>query len=323
MRAFLFILYFFYMLPALSQNCCTGGSPLANNLNLSNLDSGLSVQIVYDRNLMNDFVSGTKTLDDDSYDRSNSSVFIQVAWALDNNFSVGLMLNHSRHYFSRNTLVAGRETRSSGIGDLVLSTNYNIWKKGKHNLQIGAGVILPTGENDQRDENFDILLPWDLQPGYGGWGGLLMSQYQNGRIIVDNLNYFSLVVYQFLLENRKPETAQIFQQGSEYQLYQGLGYNILLSNNVLIAPQAGFRLKYTNKDQINNAVVQSSGGLWLYNMLGLNIQFPRNTTVMLACESPVFRQLSGSQLTTSNRYRLGVNLFFWGSSESKERSFNF
>ncbi len=323
MRVLIIIIFVAVALSAQSQNCCTGGSPLANNLNLSNLDSGLSVQIVYDHNLMNDFVSGGEVLDDDSYDRYNSSAFLQISWALNQNFSFGLMLNHSSHYLNRQNVNVDRETKSKGIGDLVLKSNYNIWKKGKHNVQICAGIVLPTGENDARDENFDILLPWDLQPGYGGWGGILMAQYQNGRIITDNLNYFGLLVYQHLFKNQKPETSQTFQQGSEYQFYQGLGYNIFLNNNILFAPQAGLRLKYTNQDQIDNALVESSGGIWLYNMLGLNILLPNNLTFMMAYESPVFRRLNGSQLTTSSRFRFGINMFFGGKEEPKERNFNF
>ncbi|WKV11869.1 hypothetical protein [Marivirga harenae] len=323
MKALIFILFLLSALPVIGQNCCTGGSPLANNLNLSNLDSGLSVQMVYDRNLMNDFVSGSEVLDDESYNRYNSSVFLQVSWALNNDLTFGMMLNHSTHYLNRKTINADRETKSRGIGDLILTSNYNIWQQGKHNVQIGAGLVLPTGNNANRDENFDILLPWDLQPGYGGWGGVLMAQYQNGRIIMDNLNYFGLLVYQYLLNNQKPGTAQFFQQGSEYQFYQGLGYNIYLNNNILLAPQAGFRIKYTNKDRINDALVESSGGIWVYNMLGLNILLPNNLTFMLAYENPVFRKLNGSQLTTSARFRFGINMFIGAKEEPRERRFNF
>lgn len=222
----------------------------------------------------------------------------------------------------RKTINTGRETETNGVGDLVFTTNYNLWQKGKHNVQLGAGIVFPTGRNDAKDKVFDILLPWDLQPGYGGWGGIVMTQYQNGRILVDNLNYFGLLVYQHLFKNQKPETSQIFKQGAEYQLYQGLGYNIY-SNRVVIAPQAGFRLKYTNRDHIDGALVLSSGGIWLYNMFGVNVLLPHNFTLMAAYEKPVFRHLNGSQLTTSNRFRFGINIFFGGKEVPKKRILNF
>jgi len=150
-----------------------------------------------------------------------------------------------------------------------------------------------------------------------------MAQYQNGRIIADNLNYFGLFVYQHLFENRKPQTTQYFKQGAEHQLYQGLGYNIYL-NSIVLAPQAGLRLKYTNQDRIDKSLVQSSGGIWLYNMLGLNILFHENLTLMMAYETPLYRQLNGSQLTTSDRFRFGLNMFFTGKKEEQlERIFNF
>lgn len=322
MQFLYFLIFVFISLPSLAQNCCTGGSPLANNLNLSKLDSGLSVQLVYDHNLMNDFVSRGTVLDDDSYLRYNISNFLQLSWAMNKKLSFGLMLNYSTHYLNRRTTISGRETKSSGLGDLVFTTNYNLFQKGKHNVQVGAGLILPTGRNDVKDVNFGILLPWDLQPGFGGWGGILMGQYQSGKIITDNLSYFGLLVYQYLFENQKPQTSQFFKQGSEYQFYQGIGYNLFLFD-FLVVPQLGFRLKYTNQDQINGAIVESSGGFWLYHMLGLNVQLFQNLTLMAAYEAPVYRQLNGSQLTTSDRFRFGFNAIFGSKEKSPESTLNF
>lgn len=322
MKIIFYFLLFSLATSALGQNCCTGGSPLANNLNLSNLDSGLSVQIVFDQNNMSDFVSNNEILDDDSYVRYNSSLFFQLSWAIKKDFSLGLMLNHSKHFLNRKSINVGRETESKGIGDLVFITNYNFWQKGKHSAQLGAGVVLPTGRNDVKDKDFDIILPWDLQPAYGGWGGLVMVQYQNGRVLVDNLNYFGLLVYQHLFENKKPETSQIFKQGAEYQFYQGLGYNIFL-NQLVISPQLGLRFRYTNQDRINHTLVESSGGIWLFNMIGLNVLLSQNLTFMAAYENPIYRNLNGSQLTTSNRFRVGIHMFFGDKEEQKERILNF
>jgi hypothetical protein len=319
--------HFFIILLLLShvsfaQNCCTGGVPLANNLNLPGIDSGLYVQIVYDRNIMNDFVARSKLLDDDSYIRYNTSFFVQASWSINKRISLGFMMNHSSHYLNRKSITTGREIKTNGIGDMVFTANYNLWNKGKHNFQLGAGIVLPTGKNDLKDKNFDILLPWDLQPGYGGWGGLIMAQYQTKKIFIDNLSYFGRVVYQHSFENKKPETTQVFKQGGEFQIYQGLGYNILL-NKFIISPQAGFRLKFTNHDYIDNAKVESSGGIWFYNMLGLNMVLSQNTTLMAAYETPLYRYLNGSQLTTSGRIRFGIVMFFGAKEVKGERVINF
>ncbi len=96
-------------------------------------------------------------------------------------------------------------TRSKGIGDVRLTGLVRLWRNEMHQLHLNAGLSLPTGDIDARDDTpmGRARLPypmqigsgtWDLLPGitYVGrtasfsWGGQLSATYRTG---VNNRGY--------------------------------------------------------------------------------------------------------------------------------------
>lgn len=130
----------------------------------------------------------------------NDSHFIDVgiSYRINPRFTVSAALPvvvNDRSQVVRNTAraILGRfHTQASGIGDARLMANAWIWNPEHHrkgNLNLGMGVLLPTGEKDARD-TFQVFragnvvseertVDQSIQPGAGGWGIILdMYGYQ-------------------------------------------------------------------------------------------------------------------------------------------------
>lgn len=61
-------------------------------------------------------------------------------------------------------------TASEGIGDIRIIGGYDLYKGGGHSLEISAGLSLPTGSTDERDDTpagSNQLLPYPMQIGSG------------------------------------------------------------------------------------------------------------------------------------------------------------
>ncbi|MDH3667415.1 MAG: transporter [Paracoccaceae bacterium] len=61
-------------------------------------------------------------------------------------------------------------TKSQGIGDARVIAGYDIYKGGGHSLEISAGLSLPTGSTDERDDTPagpNQVLPYPMQIGSG------------------------------------------------------------------------------------------------------------------------------------------------------------
>lgn len=134
---------------------------------------------------------------------------ISLTYAINPRFSATFTVPfvvHDRSQVVRDTnrVILGRfHTQSAGIGDVRLEGNGWILdpkKAPKHNLLLGVGLDMPTGEKDAKD-TFQVYdrnsgqvvaqernVDQSIQPGDGGWG-VILSLY-GYRQLIPRLNAF-------------------------------------------------------------------------------------------------------------------------------------
>lgn len=139
----------------------------------------------------------------------NNSNFIDigVTYQINSRFSVTAVLPfvvNDRSQVVRNAarVILDRfHTQSAGIGDVRVTGNAWLWDPATHhkgNLNVGLGVVTPTGEKDAKD-TFQVFragqivgvertVDQSIQPGTGGWGITLeLYGYQQ---IMNRLNAY-------------------------------------------------------------------------------------------------------------------------------------
>ena len=92
-------------------------------------------------------------------------------YGVTDNFSIMAMVPYiwkSMDHVTR--MGVGFTTQTEGFGDLRLISGYDIYKTGGHTINLSAGLSVPTGSTDKRDDTpagADQLLPYPMQIGSG------------------------------------------------------------------------------------------------------------------------------------------------------------
>ncbi|MBI2970417.1 MAG: transporter, partial [Gammaproteobacteria bacterium] len=186
---------------------------------------------------------------------------------------------------------AGRISRdTSGIGDLSLFGRYEVYRRDRpgRTFRVApfAGVIAPTGDDDDRDRFGE--LPRPLQAGTGAWGGLggAVASYQTLRYQFD-----AQIAY------AARGTDRGFQAGDELRF--DVSYQHRLWPRTLGAGVPGFlygvlesNVVYAGRDGRN---VDNSGGTQWFLTPGLQY-VTRRWVVEAAVQLPVLRDMHGDAI---------------------------
>ena len=291
------------------QACCSAGSPLLGSLEVSNVYGGeLQVGLTYELNVLKDVYSGSIRLDDDFRKRTVNSFILEANYGISERFSVSSLftfINQSRNISTYGNLSSNLNT--SGLGDAVLLLKYNIVPldfANQFELSIGGGLKLPIGNSTLLSEG--ILIPADMQPGSGSWDGILWGYVSKGFVPIIPLNVFINISYRANGTNNRFGAG--FQQGysfgNELFINIGAGYR----TDAFLDFSFMFRYRNTTKDNFDGAEVPNTSGNWLYLVPGVNGKLSDNFTARLSGQIPVYRNLSGTQLTTT--YTAALGLFY-------------
>jgi hypothetical protein len=311
-RAFFFMLLMLvYPVVLNAQTCCSGGVPLGGSLGLGAAEGkSLQVLLTYDYNAINDLVSFSEELDDDTRSRTTQSSIIELNYGLNQRFSLTSVVP----FIKQTRTIQGFEgnedfTATQGLGDVVLLAKYrllNTEKNPQTEWVIGAGPKFPTAKTDFTN-NQGLVLPADMQPGSGSFDGIFWSYFLKSRLLNNpNLGLAAVTAFRYSGENKNYNTTQTYQFGNEFQFSLGLNYNFFLKWPVDVFTFARYR--FQGEDLIDGGVFPSSGGQWVYVIPGLNINFSPLWSMRLSGDIPVYRKLEGTQLTTS--YKLTAAILF-------------
>ncbi|MFC2094251.1 hypothetical protein ACFLSH_01350 [Bacteroidota bacterium] len=308
-RLFVLLLIIFCPIEFFSQACCSAGSPLLGSLDVSNASKGeLQIGLTYELNSLQDVYAGTVRLDDDLRERRVNSFLLEVNYGLTGRISLTTLftfINQSRQISSYGNLSSRLNT--GGLSDGIILVKYNFIPLSivdQIELTLGAGAKLPIGNSTLRSDG--ILIPADMQPGTGSWDGVLWGYFSKGFVPVLPLNIFLNVSYRFNGTNNR--FGDSFQQGytfgNELFVNLGAGYR----TDTFFDFTLMLRFRNTTPDKFDGGQLPNTGGNWLYLVPGVNGKINDNFTARLSGQIPLYRNLTGTQLTTT--YTASLGLFY-------------
>lgn len=291
-----------------AQTCCTAGTPLLGSLEQTAAQKGiLNVSSSYDFNNLTDVYEGSNALDDNSRQRISQSFLLNTGYGITDKISVSLLLsyiNQIREIDIGNG--TANKVRVNGIGDAIILAKYQILTMDIVNLPellVGAGIKLPFSKAGIKSNG--ILLPADMQPGTGSYDGILWAHFAQGQLFNPNSNLFVNFSYRLNSANDRfgPNNGG-YKFGNEFISNIGLGYR----TDSFVDFTLTFKYRNLGRDEFVDSEIPNTGGDWYYLSPGINFKLSDKLTVRTNGKLPVYRNLNGTQLTTT--YKASVSLHY-------------
>lgn len=290
----------------LAQGCCTAGSSTFGGLergvnNYGNLNIGLG----YLRNGLNSTFNGTEEIDDPlNRTASVSSFNYEFEYGLAER--VSLLISGAYVIKNRETTVRSNETNETevisfegkGISDIIILGKYAIITPdvtSQMGLALGGGVKLPVGSYTEEVDGTRLAI--DLQPGTGSTDVLLWGNYFMG-FLPSPFSISANALYRYAgsnLDGYKFGDEIIFALGGEYHITDYLTFSI------------SGRARFANEDFWGGRFLPSTGGTY-YDIIPALIYSERIYSLKVFYQGPLYRNVEGIQLTTTNL--IGVELLF-------------
>ncbi len=305
-----------------SQACCSGGVPLGGSLGLGTAESkSLQVLFTYDYNVLNDLMDGSEQLKDNTRSRTTHSSIIEINYGLTKRFTLTGVVPFIRQERSIRSYGGAEDfTSTQGLGDVVFLIKYRLFdptKKPDLEWVIGAGPKFPTGKTDYTN-NDGLVLVADMQPGSGSFDGIFWSYFQKRKFGSPNLSLMAVSSFRYSGENKTYNKTQVYRFGNEFQFNLGLNYNMFAHWPIDIFTYLRYRQQA--EDLIDGSIFPGSGGQWITVIPGMSINFSPRLSLRMSGEVPLYRNLKGTQLTTS--YKLTAAVLYTIPSKNRKVNFN-
>lgn len=199
-----------------------------------------------------------------------------------------------------------------GIGDIRITTKYNVLPSIRSMMVLGFGVELPTGDTNQIDNQGQVLEP----SGQLGRGqvGLVGSMYQAYELIPHRLNQFVYASYRHTFKNNDG-----YQFGDEYILNAGLNW-VPLETLKWFAFTGQLNYRYLVHDVMSASIspgatpiidrtVPNSGSTWLGAAPGALVSFADTWQAYFFAQVPLARD-ANNNLAQGTSYTFGITKYF-------------
>lgn len=290
-----------------SQACCTGGAPLSSSLGIkSYAENSLIIDFSYDYNQLDKLYAGSNKLDDSNRERTTKSALFRLSYPISEKWTITTIIPY---VWQEQTVFSnfGNTTQSAnGMGDIVLLGQYTLHQSKKHQVLVAAGPKFPTGSVYKRDNEFDLLLPPDLQPGTGSWDGIGAVSYSHFGLFRPTLTLYTLLSYRYSFEVGRYDGGQEYRFGNETVLNIGLSDSFVVGSKILNAGLQ-YKLRHTQKDENNGSDFPNTGGTWMYLVPNVEVQLSPKINLHANFEIPIHTDVVGTQLVTSYRGNIGLN----------------
>jgi len=289
-----------------AQACCTGGAPISSNLGVQSYSSGqLSIDLSYDYNSLRDLYAASRNLHDSRRTRDIKTLFLRTSYAINDNWSFSVILP----YLWQEQIVRsdfGRSIQSSkGIGDLVILAQRSLINNHKQQLLIAAGPKLRTGSISEKDNEFNIPLAPDMQPGTGSLDGIAAISYSRFGIITQTSSAFVLATYRYSFAQNRNSGQEKYRFGNELALNIGLAHTIPLKKWSL-SPSLHYRYRKSEADENDGFNFPNTGGEWMYLVPSLELKSAKGLIIHSSIEVPIRTKVTGTQLVTSQKWQIGI-----------------
>lgn len=302
---FLLAIQILWGLTGYSQGCCSGGAPLAGSLGLQDLAKGdVLIAVSFRHNHLTDLMIEREVLDDKRITRTVQSLVISGQYAVTNRLTLSLILPWLRQ---REALTGTNEQAiADGPGDGTLMVQYQFLSKKDWTAIGGLGTKAPTGITSIVN-NLGILLNPNIQPGTGAWEGLGALYLRRGKFLRPTMSVEMIGSYRLMGTGDRFGRLQRYRFGDERQVYLGISDQYFMKK-FLMDVSLGFRFRQTQTDLVNEVPVPNTGGNWLYFSPGINIYITPSITWGTGMNYPLYRSLTGTQLTTSWTLQSGISI---------------
>ncbi len=311
-----------------AQSCCSAGVPISGSLGLTEHKPRLlQFMLTYDYNRMTDLRDGLERLENDPRTRAAHTAILESAYSFTKRFSTSILIPYIVQ--TRNVSVFPENPdfqAAQGFGDMVLLPKVALLpgkKKLKDSkLLLGAGVKFPTGSNS-RTNDAGLLLAADMQPGTGSWDGIFWMYYSQQHLFKPNLHFSLNATYNLTGVNDEfglGSFSRSFQFGREFQTTTGFAYNAF-AGKVTLIPSLLFKYRTITANRENSFEVPNTGGHWLFIIPSLGMEFTQSFSVRVFSETPIYRKLEGTQITTT--FRAGVSFLYKISFEKKQEQIKY
>lgn len=288
-----------------AQGCCTVGSSTFGGLERGASKFGdLNLSLSYIWNGLNSTYDGNVQIDDPLNRTASVSAFnIDIEYGLVE--KVSILISGSYLVKNRETTIISRETNEKeviefdgkGFGDVIMLGKYEVISADVTSLlslAFGGGVKLPVGSYTQEVDGTRLAI--DLQPGTGSTDALLWGNFYKGFLPVPIAVALS-ALYRYAgsnLEGYRFGDEFIFTLNGEYSFAEYFTLSLSL------------RGRYANEDFWGGRFLPSTGGSY-YDIIPAIIYSEAIYSLKIFYQAPLYRNVEGIQLTTSNL--IGVELF--------------
>jgi hypothetical protein len=127
------------------------------------------------------------------------------------------------------------------------------------------------------------------------------------HFFADNTHVKAITTVRLSNHADRLDGKQQYRFGNEWQWYIGLFKDYLLKKTIL-TPDVTLRYRYTESDQTDREATPNTSGHWLSFLPSLSYKVTSHFSLQVHGEIPIYRDLVGTQLTTT--YRIGMNLIY-------------
>jgi hypothetical protein len=287
--------------PVYAATCSCAGAPLLTSIETSAAEKGqLFISYTIEDHQISDLVSGSDDVRDETgRDRHSLSQVVSASYALTDRWSVSALVSYVEHNRTIESSFLG-ETTTSGMGDSVILARYTplfITPFSRHQLSLGAGVRIPTGDDDAGS---GFIVSEDMQPSTGALGKILWTSYSYAFDQAATLQLNTSANY---VANEANDREYAF--GDEFNLSLGVSQSI----GTRFGYSAALRYRTTRADSRFGFGIPNTGGQWLDFVPAVQFSIGDRLKLGLSGRIPVARDLKGAlQFTTS--YSLALSLTY-------------
>lgn len=289
-----------------TQGCCTAGSSTFGGLErgITNKNS-INLGISFIRNGLNSSYNEREEINDPLNRTAAVFVFnLEIECGIADKVSLLAIGGYSvkeRETIVRSSFDNSSEKidfRGSGFTDITFIGKYEVISPtiiSPLSLSLGGGVKIPVGSYNLR--NSGTRLSMDLQPGTGAADVLLWGNFYKGFQPL-SFSLFANILYRYPgvnLDGYRFGDEYILSLLGEYYFTDYLTFSL------------GIRSRFAEEDFWNGRFLPSTGGTY-YDILPGIIYSESSYSLKIFYQSPVYRNVRGIQLTTSNI--IGAELLF-------------
>ncbi len=296
--------------PGFGQTCCSGGVPISTNLGLPPSYQGtVQFTLTYDVNVLRTLKEGTALIEDRARERITRSLILSAGYSITDRIGVEVLIPYVRQ--ERNITQPGGFSdfeSTEGIGDLLILFKYRITSLNnqRHMLSLGFGPKMSTGSAREVNGR-GLILNADLQPGSGAWDIIYWGNYFYHLGSRPSMTLYSVITYrQTGTNNDYLNGTSTYKIGGNFRILAGISDQIRIGT-AMINPSLGARYRNARADEFNSEFLPSTGGEWVFLIPGAGISITPDLTFETNVELPLYANPSGTQLTPTYRFNLGLH----------------